>query len=52
MNKRETAFFSYSWDSKAHENWVVDLANRLRLDGGIDATLDKFELYNKTVNLN
>jgi hypothetical protein len=50
--KRITAFFSYSWDNPQHEQWVVDLANRLRTDGGIDAQIDKFVLYEKTVNLN
>lgn len=52
MKERITAFFSYSWDNPQHEQWVVDLANRLRADGGIDAQIDKFVLYEKTVNLN
>lgn len=52
MKGRITAFFSYSWDNPQHEQWVVDLTNRLRTDGGIDAHIDKFELYEKTVNLN
>ncbi|MGK9251816.1 toll/interleukin-1 receptor domain-containing protein [Paenibacillus humicus] len=48
-----TAFVSYSWDSKEHEEWVHCLVNRLRSDdSGIDASFDKFELYDKTVNLN
>ncbi|WP_286230292.1 toll/interleukin-1 receptor domain-containing protein [Neobacillus mesonae] len=52
MDKRPSAFFSYSWDGPEHEKWVVNITNRLRSDGGVDATLDKFELFEKTVNLN
>lgn len=53
MDKRITAFISYSWDGREHEDWVVNLTNRLRSDGGgIDASVDKFELYDRTVNLN
>ncbi|MBT2764815.1 toll/interleukin-1 receptor domain-containing protein [Paenibacillus sp. ISL-20] len=52
-NRRPTAFISYSWDGEEHEKWVHDLVNRLRSDGsGIEASFDKFELYDKTVNLN
>ena len=36
-----TSFVSYSWDSKAHKRWVLDLAIRLRQDG-VDVTLDQW----------
>lgn len=36
-------FISYSWTNEAHEQWVIDLATRLREDG-IDAKLDKWDL--------
>jgi hypothetical protein len=35
-------FISYSYDSQAHEDRVLDLANRLRGDG-IDAEIDQYE---------
>jgi tetratricopeptide (TPR) repeat protein len=35
-------FISYSWDSEAHQNRVLDLANRLRRDG-IDCNIDLYE---------
>ena len=35
-------FLSYSWDDIAHEEWVKELAARLRKDG-IDVTLDQWE---------
>jgi hypothetical protein len=35
-------FISYSHDSEAHEDRVLDLANRLRKDG-IDAQIDQYE---------
>lgn len=41
--KNIKVFISYSWDSKEHELWVVDLANRLR-DKGLDVILDKYEI--------
>lgn len=44
-------FVSYSWDNREHQQWVVDLTNRLRREG-IDATMDLFETQQKTVNLN
>lgn len=51
--RRPNAFVSYSWDGEEHEKWVHNLVNRLRSDGsGVDASFDKFELYDKTVNLN
>ena len=36
-------FISYSWSSSEHENWVLDLATRLR-ESGVDAILDKWDL--------
>ncbi|WP_311327708.1 toll/interleukin-1 receptor domain-containing protein [Capnocytophaga sputigena] len=36
-------FISYSWDGKAHEKWVLNLATKLR-ENGIDAILDQWEL--------
>jgi hypothetical protein len=36
-------FISYSWSSPEHQQWVIDLATRLREDG-IDAILDKWDL--------
>src|SRR5947207_15793252 len=34
-------FLSYSWDSEAHKQQVLNLAQRLRKDG-IDAQIDSF----------
>ena len=36
-------FISYSWDGEAHQNWVLNLATKLR-ESGIDAILDQWEL--------
>lgn len=36
-------FISYSWTSPGHEQWVLDLATRLR-ESGVDAILDKWDL--------
>lgn len=36
-------FISYSWSNADHEQWVVDLANRL-VESGVDAILDKWDL--------
>lgn len=36
-------FISYSWDSEAHKNWVLNLASRLR-EKGIDAILDQWHV--------
>lgn len=52
MDKRYTAFISYSWDGPAHEQWIRSLVNDLRSQGGVDATCDQFEVQDKTVNLN
>ncbi len=45
-----TAFVSYSWDSKEHQEWVIKLTNKLRRKG-IEATLDIFETQKRTTNL-
>lgn len=37
------AFISYSWTNEEHEEWVLDLANRLTEDG-IKVVLDKWDL--------
>jgi len=50
-NKKPTSFISYSWDSINHQQWVVDLTNKLR-SKGIVATMDLFETQQRTVNLN
>ena len=42
-NKQPIVFISYSWDSKAHEDWVIKLATQL-LDNGVDVILDKWDL--------
>ncbi|WP_407579252.1 TIR domain-containing protein [Citrobacter koseri] len=44
-------FISYSWDDLAHQEWVVNLANRLR-ESGIDANVDVFNAHKETTNLN
>jgi hypothetical protein len=35
-------FISYSWDSDDHRKWVQDFATRLRTEGGVDVTLDRW----------
>ena len=37
------AFISYSWSSQGHEQWVLDLATRLR-ESGVNVILDKWDL--------
>jgi len=37
-------FISYSWDNQEHEQWVLNLAEKLCNPGGIDVILDKWEL--------
>src|SRR6185295_5935405 len=37
------AFISYSWSSAAHEQWVVELAEKLNSDG-VHVLLDKWDL--------
>src|SRR5436189_1823946 len=36
-------FISYSHDTPAHKQWVLNVAIRLR-QGGVDATLDQWDL--------
>lgn len=36
-------FISYSWSTPDHENWVLELATKLR-HSGVDAVLDKWDL--------
>src|SRR6059058_2056321 len=36
-------FVSYTWDSPAHESWVLGLATQLR-ENGVDVVLDKWDL--------
>lgn len=36
-------FISYSWSSPEHQDWVIDLATKLRSDG-VDVILDKWDL--------
>jgi hypothetical protein len=40
-----TAFISYSWDSKDHRKWVLDLATRLQGEHGVKIILDQWGLY-------
>lgn len=35
-------FISYSWTSTSHQEWVLNLANRLVEDFGVDVTLDQW----------
>jgi len=42
MNTKKV-FISYSWSSSAHQEWVIDLAQRL-VNDGIDVILDKWDL--------
>ncbi len=45
-----TAFVSYSWDNPGHQQWAVDLTNKLR-ENGVDASIDVFETQKGTTNL-
>jgi hypothetical protein len=38
------AFISYSWDSEDHKLWVLDLASRLQMEGGVRIVLDRWHL--------
>lgn len=42
-NSSPKAFFSYTWDSEDHKQWVRSLASRLR-GAGIDLSLDEWEV--------
>jgi hypothetical protein len=43
-NARPTVFVSYSWDSPEHKKWVLRLAERLRVEGGVKVILDRWHL--------
>lgn len=43
MEKTPKIFISYSWSNPSHEEWVINLAERLVSDG-IDVVLDKWDL--------
>jgi hypothetical protein len=43
MEKTPKIFISYSWSSPSHEEWVINLAERLVSDG-IDVVFDKWDL--------
>lgn len=43
-SKAPVVFISYSWTTSEHENWVYELAERLRASDGIDVKLDKWDL--------
>ncbi len=47
----EKVFVSYSWDSLEHQQWILDLVNRLR-EEGYDANFDRGITSTSTVNLN
>lgn len=42
-DKAPVVFISYSWDGEEHEEWVLDLATKLR-NKGVDVILDKWDL--------
>jgi hypothetical protein len=39
-----TVLISYSWDSDEHKEWVLQLAERLRMKGGVNVVLDRWHL--------
>jgi len=41
--RQPKVFISYSWSSSQHEQWVLDLAERLSNDG-IVVVLDKWDI--------
>lgn len=43
MTETPKIFISYSWSTPEHEDWVINLAERLVSDG-IDVVIDKWEL--------
>ncbi|MDH6254217.1 hypothetical protein M2347_003944 [Chryseobacterium sp. H1D6B] len=43
-------FLHYSWDSEAHKEWVLELANRLTADG-VDLVFDRYDLQVGSNNL-
>ena len=40
--KAKKTFISYSWSSQVHEEWVLELAQRL-VSNGVDVVLDKWD---------
>lgn len=51
MKTKPNIFVSYSWDSAAHQEWVLQLVATLR-EHGINATMDVIETQQGTINLN
>lgn len=43
MTKSPKIFISYSWTNPSHEDWVINLAERLVSDG-VDVVIDKWDL--------
>lgn len=43
MSQKQKVFISYCWSSPAHEEWVINLAERLVSDG-VDVVIDKWDL--------
>jgi TIR domain len=43
MASNPKAFISYSWGSREHQQWVLDLATQLT-ENGVDVTIDKWDL--------
>jgi hypothetical protein len=43
-DRAHAAFISYSWDSEQHKRWVLELATRLRAEGGVQIILDRWHL--------
>ncbi|HVI39030.1 MAG TPA: toll/interleukin-1 receptor domain-containing protein, partial [Anaerovoracaceae bacterium] len=43
MSTAPNLFISYSWSTPAHEQWVIDLAERLTHDG-VHVIIDKWDL--------
>ena len=40
--QHKKVFISYSWDSEAHRNWILQLANKL-IENGVNVILDQHE---------
>jgi len=40
--EHKKVFISYSWDSEAHRNWILQLANKL-IENGVNVILDQYE---------
>lgn len=48
---RQNIFISYSWDSEEHQEWVKNFTNKLRSEGGVEATIDILETQQGTTHL-